>query len=150
MDLSYEERLLKQTGRMIEFIVAGLEGVDEETRLRIMEKCGEACAETGDLDVAKRIAEETSDIDEIIEKANDRIAWCGKWAREGDKITTVCTECGCPLVRNGLVSLTGTFCYCSLGWVKTIFETLLRKPVKVELRKSIGRGDDVCEYVVHT
>jgi predicted hydrocarbon binding protein len=87
-------------------------------------------------------------VDEVIEKANDRIAWCGRWTREGDKITAVCTECGCPLVRNGLVSLAGTLCYCSLGWVRAIFEALLRKPVKVELEKAIGFGDEICEFVV--
>ena len=33
---------------------------------------------------------------------------------------------------------------------KTIFETLLGKPVRVELEKAIGRGDDICRYVVQT
>jgi predicted hydrocarbon binding protein len=46
------------------------------------------------------------------------------------------------------VKLTGTFCYCSVGWVRTIFEALLRRPVEVELEKAIGLGDDVCKYNV--
>jgi len=28
-------------------------------------------------------------------------------------------------------------------------EALLRKPVRIDLEKAIGRGDDVCRYVVH-
>lgn len=147
--MSDKESLLRQTGRMIDYIVRGLEGVDQETMLGIMERSGEACAEVGDLDVARKIAEETDDVDEIVSRTNGEIAWCGKWVNEGDEITAVCNRCGCPLVRHGIVELTGTFCYCSRGWVKAIFETLLKKPVKVELEKAIGLGDDVCKYTVH-
>jgi len=143
------ERLLRQTGRMIDFIVKGLEGLDEETTQGIMERCGEACAETGDLGLARKIAEETGDIDQIIARANDEIAWCGRWTREGGTITAVCSTCGCPLVRRGIVELSGTFCLCSRGWVKAVFEALLKRPVRVELEKAIGRGDDVCKYNVH-
>jgi predicted hydrocarbon binding protein len=46
--------------------------------------------------------------------------------------------------------MNATLCLCSRGWVKTIFETLLGKPVRVELEKAIGRGDDICRYVVQT
>jgi len=147
--LSDKESLLRQTGRMIDHIVRGLEEVDQETRLRIMERCGEACAEVGDLHIAVKIAEEIDDLDEIVSRANKEIAWCGEWVREGDEITAVCRQCGCPLVRQGIVELTGTFCYCSRGWVKAIFEALLKRPVKVELEKAIGLGDDVCKYTVH-
>jgi predicted hydrocarbon binding protein len=143
------ERLLKQTGRMIDSMVKGLEGFDEETAQRIMERCGEACAVTGDLGLAKEIADETEDIDETIARANDEIAWCGRWVRNGNTITAVCTACGCPLVRRGIVELSGTFCLCSRGWMKTVFEALLERPVRVELEKAIGRGDDVCKYNVH-
>lgn len=143
------ERLLRQTGRMIDYIVKGLEGLDEETTRRIMERCGEACAEAGDLGLAKEIADGTTGIDETIARANDEIAWCGRWIREGDVITAVCTNCGCPLVRRGIVELNGTFCLCSRGWVKAVFEVLLERPVRVELEKAIGRGDDICKYNVH-
>ena len=146
--MSNTERLLRRTGRMIEFIVAGLEKLDQATRLRIMERCGEACAEYEGLEIARKIAEETDDIDEIVERTNEEILWCGRWVREGDRITTVCTDCGCPLVRHRIVNLTGTFCLCSRGWVKAIFETLLKRPVEVELKKCIGRGDETCNFAV--
>ena len=34
--------------------------------------------------------------------------------------------------------------------MKSIFEIVLKKPVSVELEKSIGRGDKVCTFVIHT
>jgi predicted hydrocarbon binding protein len=133
---------------MIDSIVKGLEGLDEETKQMIMESGGKACAETGDLGLARKIADETEDIDETIARANDEIAWCGRWIRNGNTITAVCTTCGCPLVRQDIVELNGTFCLCSRGWVKAVFEALLKRPVRVELEKAIGRGDDICKYNV--
>ena len=46
------------------------------------------------------------------------------------------------------MNLTGTFYHCSVGWVRTIFGTLLKRPVEVELEKTIGLGDNVCKYNV--
>lgn len=143
-------KLLKRAGAALDSIIKGLDDVDSETRQKIMELCGEACArEDGDLEIAKRIAEETADEDEILARTNKEILWCGTWTRRGNTIQTTCVKCGCPLVRNKVVNLRGTFCYCSRGWVKKIFETLLKKPVDVELEKSIGLGDKVCKFVVY-
>jgi len=115
-----------------------------------MELCGEACAqEDGDLEIAKMIAEEASDEDEALAMMNKEILWCGMWTQKDNTIQSTCVKCGCPLVRNEVVDLTGTFCYCSRGWVKKIFETLLKKPVDVKLEKSIGLGDEVCKFVVY-
>jgi len=146
-----EMKLLKRAGELLNSILQGLIEVDLETRKKIMELCGEACArEDGDLEIAKRIAEETVDEEEIIARVNKEILWCSAWIRKGNTIQSTCIKCGCPLVRNNIVNLTGTFCYCSMGWVKKIFETVLKKPVKVELKKSIGFGDNVCNFVVYT
>ncbi len=41
-----------------------------------------------------------------------------------------------------------TTCYCSLGWVNAVFETILGKPVKVKLEQAIGRGDKVCKFTI--
>lgn len=149
-ELDERAELIKLAGGMLNSIVEGLKDVDSETRLMIMEKAGEACAEaTGGLEIARRIAEGTTDIGEILERVNEEIPWCGSWTCRGGTVQSVCAECGCPLVRDKIVELTGTFCYCSRGWVKKIFKTLLKKPVEVELEKSIGLGDNVCKFVVY-
>ena len=144
-------KLLRRAGAVLASIIKGLDEVDLETRKKIMEYCGEACARgDGDLEIAKRIAEQAADEDEILERANKEILWCGTWTRKGNTIQTTCLKCGCPLVRSKIVNLTGTFCYCSRGWVKKIFETLLKKPVSVKLDKSIGLGDRICKFIVYT
>jgi hypothetical protein len=152
-ELEKKSVLLKITGDILNSILEGLSQVDPETRMKIMELCGEACAREevygSAIEIAARIAKEEVDEGRIIGRANEEILWCGKWARKGETIQCTCTKCGCPLVRNEVVRLTGMFCYCSRGWVKTIFVTLLKKPVRVELEKAIGFGDDVCRYVVY-
>lgn len=154
-ELDKKEKLLKLAGDLLNSIIKGLNEVDLETRKKIMQLCGETCAREalfggGDLDIAKKIAEEEVDEEEILKRANKEILWCGTWARKGNTIQATCARCGCPLVKNKVVNLTGTFCYCSRGWVKKIFETLLKKPVSVELEKSIGLGNKVCKFIVYT
>ena len=153
-ELDKKDKLLKLAGSLLNSIMKGLNEVDLGTRKKIMELCGEACAGEalfggGDLDIAKRIAKEAIDEKAILRRANKELFWCGSWARKGNTIQSTCVKCGCPLVRNGVVDLTGTFCYCSRGWVKRIFETLLKKPVYVELEKSIGLGDKTCKFTVY-
>ena len=150
-ELDEKARLLKRANAVLNSIIKGLDEVDLETRKKIMELCGEACArEDGDLEIAKRIAEETTNKEEILTRVNKEIPWCGAWTTKDNTIQCTCVKCGCPLVRNKVVDLTGTFCFCSRGWVKKIFETLFKKPVNVELEKSIGLGDKICKFVVYT
>lgn len=149
--LDKKEKLLRRASYVLNAVIKGLDCIDVETRQKIMESCGEACArEDGDLEIAERIAKEAADEEEILARVNREISWCGTWTREGDTIRTTCMRCECPLVRNRIVSPTGIFCNCSRGWVKCIFETVLRKSVSVELEKSIGRGDKVCTFVIYT
>lgn len=142
---------IEHLSKWIAALMAGLEAeVDEEIRVRLMEYCGNACAfHFGSLDKVKEIQSKIADVDELLNEINQQEdIWCGKWVRDGEIIYSVCNECGCPLVRAGLVKLSSTFCQCSRGWVKVVFETILGKPVEVNLEQAIGRGDQICKYVV--
>jgi len=55
---------------------------------------------------------------------------------------------GCPLVVEGYVNRSPTFCLCSRGWVKAVFGEALGEEVDVELLQAIGRGDECCEFLV--
>ena len=71
--------------------------------------------------------------------------------REGGNIYVVYDKCYCPLGRALLKdypSQLSLYCNCSRGWVREMFESALKKPVKVELQKSIIRGDDLCKFKV--
>ena len=137
--------------KWLEALLAGLDTeVDERTRTQVMEYCGRACAlHHGSIEKVKAIKRRAKEIDELLSKLNQQENfWCGRWVRDGDTIYSVCEDCGCPLVRAGLVELSPTFCDCSRGWVKAVFETIFGRPAEVGLEQAIGRGDRVCEFVV--
>ena len=144
-------KLLRRSSKLLDAIVKSLDDFDLETRKRIMESCGKACAqEDGDLAIAEEIGKTAGNMTEVVERINKELLWCGIWSQKGRSIESTCTKCGCPLVKNKAINRNATWCYCSRGWVKAIFEAALKKPVEVELEKSIGRGDSVCRFVVHT
>jgi effector-binding domain-containing protein len=58
--------------------------------------------------------------------------------------------CFCPIVRNRLdQGMSTTFCYCGSGWFRRQWEGALGKPVRIEIVKSIVKGDDVCQFAIH-
>jgi len=123
--------------------------LDDTTMKRLLESCGRTCAvHYGSIKLAQSIAKSATEIDVRLDQANQKISWCGKWARNKDTITSVCESCGGPLVKDGPVALSPAFCNCSHGYVKGGFETILERPVNVELEQAIGRGDPVCQFVV--
>jgi predicted hydrocarbon binding protein len=120
----------------------------EEQRIRILEQCGRACGEP-DLEEVRRIREEARDREHLLRLINERIKWCGDWVWEEGKIRTVCAACGCPLVVEGYLENSPTFCLCSRGWVKSVFTEALGEEVEVDLVQAIGTGDECCEFIVH-
>jgi effector-binding domain-containing protein len=70
-----------------------------------------------------------------------------------DKATTreekMKAYCFCPMIKHNLVEMSGSFCYCGSGWSRRLWEGILSKPVKVEIVKSLTKGDDECTFAVH-
>ena len=57
--------------------------------------------------------------------------------------------CFCPVVRNRLdQGMSTTFCYCGSGWFRRQWEGALGKPVRIEIVKSIVKGDNVCQFAI--
>jgi len=148
--MPYRDFTVELLQEWVETLLTGLDDkVDVETRTRLLEACGQTCAvHHGDLEEARRLRGFSGGIDELLVELNRQVGWCGEWHREGDTVTSVCETCGCPLVRDGLIELSPIFCECSRGFVQALFETALEKPVTVELRQAIGRGDPVCRFEV--
>ena len=40
-------------------------------------------------------------------------------------------------------------CYCRAGWYRQQFEGIFEKPIRIEIVKSVLRGDDVCRFAIH-
>ena len=122
------------------------QNLDEKTRSKIMQESGRKCAEKtykpialkykgnvkGILDFMKQEFADIADYDE----KNGTIHLVGKKFK----------SCFCPLVKGRSSLKSGTYCFCSMGWMKEVFETVTGKKVKVELEKTILRGADCCAY----
>lgn len=66
--------------------------------------------------------------------------------KEGNAITLVFESCTCPMVREGVRD--PYLCHCTVGYTKNLFETLLGRPVRVNLLESILGGDRVCRQEI--
>jgi hypothetical protein len=116
-----------------------------------MGQTGKGCAEDILALCEKELGREIFSIEDLIRgwnKLRSNRNLHGGWMLEGNTVKGVFAECGCPLVRSGLVQLHPARCYCSQNMMETIFSKVARKKVAVEIRQAIGRGDGVCEFHV--
>ncbi|TFF94940.1 hypothetical protein EU546_04255 [Candidatus Thorarchaeota archaeon] len=56
--------------------------------------------------------------------------------------------CHCPLVKGSDEEISATFCCCSGGWVKQLWEGVFEQSVEVELSESLLKGDNRCTHAV--
>ena len=134
------------THRWVKNLVESLDAyLDEETKIKLLESCGRACAHGGPIRAAQACQG----------NLDGWLATLRKWhggeelvQRDGDVIHVLCTECLCTLVKDGPARLPDTYCYCSLGWMKETFGTVVGKPVDVELVESIKRGGQKCRFTI--
>jgi hypothetical protein len=112
---------------------------------------GKSCATDLLLLCEKYLGEEVSSVEDLVTGWNiirDKRNLTGRWEFEGNTLRGIFGECGCPLVRSGLIELHPVQCYCSQGMMETVFSQVSGKTVEVEIKRSIGRGDDVCDFLI--
>jgi predicted hydrocarbon binding protein len=56
--------------------------------------------------------------------------------------------CLCPLTEDGPAGLSPTYCICSTGYVKEMFERMMGESVEVELLESLRRGGKKCRFLI--
>ena len=120
--------------------------LDEKTKEKILENCGRNCIPSSFIEKAKALKKNAKDTDDFLDKLGK------KWKhlqRNGNNVYVVYEKCYCPLVKDYPEKLSPTFCNCSKGWIKELFESVLEKPITVELEKSIKQGDKICKFNVH-
>lgn len=144
---------MKHVDRWITTIIGALDKhTDEKARLSILEECGRACfgpnkrhAQKAHLAAAKGAA-----LDEVLAILNSEKVGGGHLAlgEDGRTILGRYDRCYCPLAREAGAALSPTFCECTCGWAKALFETVLGRPVEVELLETVRRGGSSCRFQV--
>lgn len=136
---------LDRTEKWITCLITGLnEYVDEKTRNEILEQCGRQCQSQSFIKKARKIYQQSKNTDEFLEKFGQVYKHLH---REGDKIYIVYPKCYCSQVNKiPIGKLSGTYCNCSVGWAKALFEGALGRPVEVTKEESIIGGDKQCKF----
>lgn len=116
---------------------------DEQTIKNIRSGC--YCGENGHLDESKRlirnIYDASTSLEDFVHKMNDRKAG---WYLHDGYVFTKYLSCPCPML-DGIDNLaTKTWCYCTVGYNKVIFEHVFNCEVDVEVLESIKMGDEKC------
>ncbi len=139
-----------QKARCVKGMMDALDqAVDIPTRQTIMETCGRRCIGTSILDKARQLAKTARDMDDMLAQLNQAHLGGGHLRREGAMIHALYDHCYCGSVNKSTEPFSPTYCYCSCGWYRQLFETLLERPVEVELLSSIIQGDENCRFLIH-
>jgi predicted hydrocarbon binding protein len=157
-----EERLLQnrvpyetlstnnQTARWIGSLMDDLcVEIGNENAKSVMEACGQRCIGQSVLQKAFKLQQVSLDLDDLLGKLNQEHIGGGMLWREENMIHASYELCYCGSVSKTRKPISNIYCQCSCGWYKRLFETLLDKPVKVELLDSIIHGADNCQFIIH-
>jgi hypothetical protein len=122
--------------------------LDRETQEKIVGNCGKACFNRFQFKKDIAIAG-SGDLDKLIEsyKKNFEI-----W-KDGDTVHIrygeVSSNCYCPAANYRTPKHNDIHCECTRNTHKTIFETALGRPFRVDVAESLRRGGKTCHFIVY-
>jgi hypothetical protein len=135
--------------------------VEERTRIQIMESCGYTCADVNNrvIEKAKARHRKCNSIDEFLVAEQQKPTRGTRLVREENVLYQFYTprsyakslRCYCGLLR-GLPAdetISCTYCNCSKGFVKKFWESILERPVKVDLMQSAVTGAEECKFAIY-
>jgi hypothetical protein len=135
--------------------------VDEKSRVQIMQNCGYNCAKKNSRVVERAVArrKKFSSLTAFLEAELKSPQKGTRLELDGGVLYQFYTpqaftrpmRCYCGLFR-GLPNdetVSKTYCNCSKGFVEKYWETVLQKPVKVDLLQSAISGAKECKFAIH-
>ncbi len=121
---------------------------DKNKRYKVMEVLGNECVQNF-LGVAEEVKKNSKSVEDIVKNLNEKLG-AKLFKMDGKEIHSTLNRCFCHWgVKETKEPISVTYCHCSLGWMKTLFKTLLDKPVKVDLLQSVITGADSCKFIIH-
>ena len=137
---------MEHTHKWLKSLIESLEAeVDEATRERILIACGRGCIPRDFVEKARGIWERDPEIDGFLR------ALSGEWDHlklDGGEVLLEYDRCYCPLVKTIPGEMSLTWCNCSRGWAKELFESALGREVEVEMLETVLHGGDKCRFRV--
>jgi hypothetical protein len=120
------------------------------TAIKVMQACGMKCCGPTQQKCAKQFMEESHSVEKMLAKLNEAGIGGGRLKlNNNNTIVGGYDRCYCGRVKQTKEPFpTDTYCHCSTGWYKSLFEAALDEPVEVTLKQSILRGADTCEFEI--
>lgn len=123
-----------------------------EDALEVMAQCGAKCCGAGHRKTARRLMEASNSIEEFLDglqklgKNEDDLNYR---LNDDGKIIARHNKCFCGQVKNSPEKHENAlYCNCSVEFNRRFFSSAFKKPVQVELKKSILYGDGYCEFEI--
>lgn len=133
--------------------------LDKATRESIMESCGQACYEGAH---GKRPAQKPTreQVEKFLKGMREYVGAEG-FEQSGNEtvvhfhytgnpqgLKVSDGYCLCPILEDAPKDISPTFCHCSVGYVKEIFERGLGRPARVEVTETVLRGGKSCRFTI--
>jgi predicted hydrocarbon binding protein len=117
--------------------------LDNQTRSKILQACGRACAQRNSAPLIKSFP---GKLDGLLAKMKEM--WLESYAHDAKKGLIVLTgrksdKCPCPIHP---AKGTKSYCECANGHMDELFSKVIGKPVKVELIESVLGGNQRCSW----
>lgn len=117
----------------------------QEDRSRLLESCGRSCAHgSGMVEKVQQANLSGKSPEDVFNRLKEPDFFGERITQEDGGFITICPECFCPFVKDNIENIPGSYCDCTKGWTKQVFETALGRTVDVEIEASIIRGDQQC------
>ena len=112
----------------------------------IMQSCGKQCLGNSTIQKAEKLFKESEGLDDFLLRLNENHIGGGELCLDGNTILGSYSTCYCGSISKSKEKIPQTYCYCSTGWFKRLFEEVLEKPVQVEILQTIASGSDKCLF----
>ncbi len=142
---------INKNRRWVSSLHGSISQLPEDMKAAIMKQAGMDCAADLWSLCEKYSGKPINTIEDLVHGWNmvrDSRNLEGRWEIDSGTIRGTFYECGCPLVRSGLIELHPVQCYCSQGMMENVFSKAAKKAVEVVMKRSIGRGDNACEFII--
>ena len=126
--------------------------LENDKGIEIISSCGKNCCKISELyrgacEVNNKYKK--ADLDTLFYNFKKKYYHSNKsdyFIKKGNIITLIFDKCTCPMVKEGVDNY--FLCNCTIGYSQKLFEILFGKKVRVNLQKSILKGDPICEQLI--
>lgn len=113
--------------------------------MNMLERRGRSCISANYINKAKAAAKNAKNDQDFLNNLTKSIPML---KTEGNDVYMIYPRCYCHKLKDFKGSVPAFYCYCSVGWVKEMFEQALSRNIEVRLEASVRRGDKTCRLKV--